>query len=148
MNPDIHPPPSKVQHPNAHWLVTQSEGTVSGVSIKLVSQWRGVWTSWGRDVLGGLRVPHQLQVVTSHNSPVTFADQPQSSIESLITPTCFLSWSHDHQPTPTLRHTQALSLLLHSKYSPLCILQFSNSYIPFKYKEDIHDPYSIHILVT
>ena len=40
MNPDIHPP-SKVQCPDACHPIAQPEGTVSGVSVKLVSRWNG-----------------------------------------------------------------------------------------------------------
>src|SRR5882672_5205419 len=34
-------PPSKARHPDTHWPVAQSAGTVSGVSMKLVSGQKG-----------------------------------------------------------------------------------------------------------
>src|SRR5882672_8824168 len=34
-------PPSKARRPDAHLLVAQSAGTVSGVSVKLVRGWKG-----------------------------------------------------------------------------------------------------------
>src|SRR5882672_8372558 len=40
-NPDIHPPPSQAQCPAAHWLVFQSMGTVSRVSMKSVRGKKG-----------------------------------------------------------------------------------------------------------
>src|SRR5467141_807815 len=41
MNPDIYPPPSKVQRPDVHLPVAQAAGTVSRVSMKLVRGQKG-----------------------------------------------------------------------------------------------------------
>ena len=89
--------------------------------------------------------------VMSHNTLMTFADQLQPRLLSCYslwtlphphkphhTPTNFVTpmqitlCSHDHQPIPTHGHSQALALFLFHNNNPSCILQFSDSYFPFK----------------
>ena len=46
-------PPSKVQCPDTHLPIAQSEGTVSRVSIKLVSSQEGSLEKSGQSCVGG-----------------------------------------------------------------------------------------------
>src|SRR5882724_11998882 len=72
-------PPSKVQHPNMHQPVAQSGGIMSGVSVKLVSGWKGSLEKLRAEICWGALGFLQWKSVMSLFTPLTFSDGLHSS---------------------------------------------------------------------
>src|SRR5882672_1397160 len=72
-------PPSKVWHPDAHWPVAQSVGTVSRVSMKLVRGWKGSLEKSMAEICWGALGFCKWNSDTSLLAPLTSSDGLHSS---------------------------------------------------------------------